>query len=197
MAVPGFFAPVGWVDRILVDGGISDNLPTRVARALGATRIIAVDVSRPHPTIESQAPFAVIGRALDLMQEASQNDPIPPDVLIKPDVSLLGTGAQFPNDPTPAFEIGYAAAIEGLTDSPPDRPRAERPPDLPPIAPGRFISGRRCQGRHRLRADHPHGGLHREGDRPPCRVTGSGDVVRLVLRAGPSSEMLEGKQGLI
>ena len=132
MAVPGFFAPVNWGDLILVDGGITNNLPTDVARELGAARIVAVDVSWPTPEIQSQAPFAVIGRAIDLMQEATQNDPIPPDVLIKPEVVGSGAGAQFPSDPTPLFELGYAAAMRDLSDTPPDRPRTERrQPPLP------------------------------------------------------------------
>ena len=132
MAVPGFFAPVHWGGRVLVDGGITNNLPTDVARELGAARIIAVDVSWPTPEIESQAPFAVIGRAIDLMQEATQNDPIPPDVLIKPEVVGAAAGASFPNDPTPLFELGYSATMENLSDSPPDRPRTARPqPALP------------------------------------------------------------------
>lgn len=135
MAVPGFFAPVTWGNRVLVDGGIVNNLPTDVARAIGASTVIAVDVSWPTPDIESQAPFAVIGRAIDLMQEATQGDSVPPDVLIKPPVVGAGSGAQFPNDPTPLFELGYSAAIETLSDSPPDRPRSERPQ---PAAPDSF-----------------------------------------------------------
>ena len=131
MAVPGFFAPVHWDGTVLVDGGITNNLPTDVARELGAARIIAVDVSWPTPEIESQAPFAVIGRAIDLMQEATQNDPVPPDVLIKPDVVGASAGASFPNDPTPLFELGYSATVRDLSDTPPERPRTERP--QPPV----------------------------------------------------------------
>ena len=84
MAVPGFFAPIAWEDRILVDGGIADNLPVATARLLGATHVIASDVSRPPAQIHSQAPFAVIGRALDLMQENMRENSIPPDVLLLP-----------------------------------------------------------------------------------------------------------------
>ena len=135
MAVPGFFAPVTWGDRVLVDGGSVNNLPTDIARQIGAARVIAIDVSWPTPEIESQAPFAVIGRAIDLMQERTQNDPVAPDVLIKPEVAGPGSGAQFPNDPAPLFALGYDAAIEALSDSPPDRPRSERPQ---PAAPDSF-----------------------------------------------------------
>jgi hypothetical protein len=132
MAVPGFFAPVAWDGRVLVDGGISDNLPTRVARQMGAERIIAVDVSWPTPELESQAPFAVIGRAIDLMQEATQNDPIPPDALIKPDVVSGYSGTQFPDDPSGLFALGLAATRRDLPPSPAAEGRGERPMPAPP-----------------------------------------------------------------
>ena len=44
-SVPGFFPPVERDGRRLVDTGIVNNLPTRAARSLGATRIVAVDLS--------------------------------------------------------------------------------------------------------------------------------------------------------
>jgi NTE family protein len=47
MAVPGAFAPIELSGRTLVDGGAVANLPIRVARALGAERIIAVDITTP------------------------------------------------------------------------------------------------------------------------------------------------------
>ena len=44
MAVPGVFAPVEIDGHLLVDGGLTRNLPVDVARALGAERLIVVDV---------------------------------------------------------------------------------------------------------------------------------------------------------
>lgn len=44
MSVPGIFEPVIMDDMVLVDGGVSNNLPVNVARSLGATKVIAVDV---------------------------------------------------------------------------------------------------------------------------------------------------------
>src|SRR5262245_22665433 len=43
-AVPGVFAPVDIDGRLLIDGGVSDNLPVGVVRGLGADVVIAVDV---------------------------------------------------------------------------------------------------------------------------------------------------------
>lgn len=46
-AYPGIFLPVRDGGRVLVDGGVVNNVPTSVVRSLGADRVIAVDVSRP------------------------------------------------------------------------------------------------------------------------------------------------------
>ena len=47
MSVPGAFAPVKVGDRLLVDGGMAENVPVEEARALGAGHMIVVDVGSP------------------------------------------------------------------------------------------------------------------------------------------------------
>ncbi len=49
-AMPGALAPVQLGEHAYVDGGLSQPLPVRVARALGAVRVVAVDVSF-HPEV--------------------------------------------------------------------------------------------------------------------------------------------------
>lgn len=44
MSIPAVFSPVSMDGKVLVDGMIARNLPVDVARNMGATRIIAVDV---------------------------------------------------------------------------------------------------------------------------------------------------------
>ena len=44
MAIPGAFAPVRQDSMVLVDGGISNNFPVDIAKAMGADIIIGVDV---------------------------------------------------------------------------------------------------------------------------------------------------------
>lgn len=46
-SVPGFVPPVEQDGRILVDGGITDNIPADVARLLGADYVIGVDIFMP------------------------------------------------------------------------------------------------------------------------------------------------------
>ena len=45
MAIPGVFDPVKYHGRILVDGGLVNNVPADVVRAMGADVVLAVDVS--------------------------------------------------------------------------------------------------------------------------------------------------------
>ncbi|MBR4389395.1 MAG: patatin-like phospholipase family protein [Prevotella sp.] len=45
MAIPGAFKAVEWGDKSLVDGGMMNNLPVDVVRAMGADIVIAIDLS--------------------------------------------------------------------------------------------------------------------------------------------------------
>lgn len=132
MAVPGIFAPVVWDGRVLLDGGIVDNVPTGLARAMGATRIIVSDVGRPSEEVFDQSPFGLIDRAIDLMQENTQRDPIPPDVLVVPRIDAGFGATLFPSDPTRILEIGLEAARRDLSPAPPsDRRQPRRRPEPP------------------------------------------------------------------
>jgi NTE family protein len=45
-AIPGVFEPVNYQGKLLVDGGVIDNIPIDVAREKGADIVIAVDISQ-------------------------------------------------------------------------------------------------------------------------------------------------------
>ncbi len=47
MAFPGLFAPVEIGGKLLVDGGVAENLPVATAREAGATELIAVNIGTP------------------------------------------------------------------------------------------------------------------------------------------------------
>jgi NTE family protein len=47
LSAPGVFAPVERDGQLLVDGGLAENLPIDVARAMGVDILIVVDVSTP------------------------------------------------------------------------------------------------------------------------------------------------------
>lgn len=44
-AVPAYFRPVEWGDKVLVDGGLVNSVPINVAKKMGADYVIAVDVN--------------------------------------------------------------------------------------------------------------------------------------------------------
>lgn len=51
MAIPGAFKPVKINDRVLVDGGMFNNLPVDVVRDMGADIVIAIDLTqKKHKT---------------------------------------------------------------------------------------------------------------------------------------------------
>lgn len=48
MSIPTVFAPVSYKDKLLVDGGVFNNLPVDIARKMGADIIIAIDLQQPN-----------------------------------------------------------------------------------------------------------------------------------------------------
>lgn len=96
MAVPGFLPPVERNDRLLIDGGAVSNLPVGVARDMGATRIIAVDISAPLRTREYlTSPIAVTDQMVTSMMRRHTEAEIaalqPGDLLITPDLGAIGS----------------------------------------------------------------------------------------------------------
>ncbi len=69
MSIPGLFRPYEIDGRILVDGGVVDNLPVDVARALGADLVIAVESRGAAPTDPAQlkSPVAIAAQTANLM----------------------------------------------------------------------------------------------------------------------------------
>ena len=47
MSIPGLLAPVEYDGRLLVDGGVANNVPVDVARDMGADRVITIDIGTP------------------------------------------------------------------------------------------------------------------------------------------------------
>jgi NTE family protein len=86
-AIPGLFPPVELDDRLLVDGGVVDNLPVDVARELGADYVIAVDLF-PPPTGKQRPAnlFEVLIGAGALWSRANHPDPATIECYILPDI---------------------------------------------------------------------------------------------------------------
>jgi NTE family protein len=98
MAVPGAFTPESIDGRILVDGGLRQNLPVQTVRAMGADVIIAVDLGTTTPPTAAQLanPLAVAQQMLNILLDlnvyASREALNPRDVLISPKVQTFASG---------------------------------------------------------------------------------------------------------
>ena len=111
MASAGFFSPVRWGDRLLVDGGVYDYLPVDEARRLGATYVIAVDALRPGKATGSVNAITLADRSIRLLLQRSRAGRAVPDVLIVPDLSPDLTPMEYPVDPTALLQAGLTATL--------------------------------------------------------------------------------------
>jgi NTE family protein len=70
MSAPGVFAPVEVGGRLLVDGGLVENLPVDIAKAMGVDLVIAVDVGfQPVGRKELNSALAVSNQMLTIMMQ--------------------------------------------------------------------------------------------------------------------------------
>ena len=97
LSAPGVFAPVEREGRLLVDGGIADNIPIDIARALGVDVVIVVDVGFPLLPRRQLNSVAVISNqmlAILIRRNAEQQLATlrAQDILIQPQ---LGTASSY------------------------------------------------------------------------------------------------------
>jgi NTE family protein len=113
MSVPGAFAPVEVGDWLLVDGGITRNLPVDVARQSCADVVIAVDVDSEPPSVEDmRSATGSVGRMLDILID--NNEQASYDSLTGRDLGLTivvkGVGSTDFQKSRTAIDQGEAAA---------------------------------------------------------------------------------------
>jgi NTE family protein len=86
-AIPGVFNPVEHQGRLLVDGGVMDNIPIAVAREKGADIVIAVDISENLANFNITNLIDVMLQAVNIMfSENVRYKKKEADVLIAPQV---------------------------------------------------------------------------------------------------------------
>lgn len=112
LSIPGIFVPLTIEEKVLVDGGILNNLPEDVAMEMGADIIISVDVlsknylkKKPTNAIE-----VLLSSVNVLTKEVQKIKACYSDILIQPDTSTLGQ-MRFGKAPTlKAIRIGVIEA---------------------------------------------------------------------------------------
>ena len=90
-AIHCIFEPVTHMGKLLVDGGVVDNIPIDVAREKGAEVVIAVDISEDVGTTEIKNLLDVILQATNIMfAENVAHRKQGADVLVQPNVKGVG-----------------------------------------------------------------------------------------------------------
>jgi NTE family protein len=112
--IPGIFIPVECEDRLLVDGGIVENVPILSLKEMEAGYVIGVDLyARPglgHPKNLVQVLINTVSIAL---HHATRLQTEHADLLLQPDLSKFNL---YDLDQVPALiEHGYRSAMHALT----------------------------------------------------------------------------------
>ncbi|KHT38563.1 serine protease [Vibrio sinaloensis] len=115
MSVPGALPPYEVNGRMLVDGGVTNNMPVDVARELGADVVIAVDISTDYKEEDDFTTFLTVADQLSnyLVRSTTNRQAetlTDEDVFLRPDVGDMET-TEFDKMPE-AFRKGYQAAMQ-------------------------------------------------------------------------------------
>ncbi|XHF86678.1 patatin-like phospholipase family protein [Vibrio sp. HN007] len=115
MSVPGALPPYELDGALLVDGGITNNMPVDLAREMGADIVIAVDISTDYKKEEDfTSVMSVGGQLSNYLVRRTTNEQADllteKDVLLDPAVGEMET-TQFDRMPQ-AYLWGYQAAMD-------------------------------------------------------------------------------------
>jgi NTE family protein len=97
MSVPGVFPPIEVDGRVLGDGGLVNNVPIDVARAMGADVVITVNIGTPLSGRETlNSAIGLTAQMINILTEQNVKRSLatlaPRDILIAPDLGELTSG---------------------------------------------------------------------------------------------------------
>ncbi|MCQ4311619.1 patatin-like phospholipase family protein [Pseudomonas stutzeri] len=113
MSIPAVFAPVEIDGRLLVDGGMVDNIPMDVARDMGVDRLIVVDIGSPLQSREQLLTVVdVLNQSITMMTRRNSEEQLATlrteDLLVQP--MLAGFGSTDFGRAEQLIDAGYRAA---------------------------------------------------------------------------------------
>ncbi|NNE10103.1 MAG: patatin-like phospholipase family protein [Gemmatimonadetes bacterium] len=137
-ALPGILSPVKHLDRVLIDGGLLNNLPIDVLRTMSLAPVVAVDVGAPHDRAlnfdEERGLVGVLRRlskrkfrtltvelfmkSFDIPQRFITETRLamdPPEVLIRPKLEV-NFGVEDVHRIDEAIRLGHQAAVAALEE---------------------------------------------------------------------------------
>jgi len=146
IAIPVVFSPERIDGRVLVDGGLTANIPVGIARELGAARVIVSDVTDRRAetdSIQGDTPLEVVDRLFAVLFEQPPAPLGEGDLMVRPAVEGYRALDFTPERVEALVSLGRLAADSILPrwDCPPSPPRP-----IPPLP-------RRIAGLHSARVE--------------------------------------------
>lgn len=139
-ALPGALAPVSIRGKTFADGGLGAPLPVRVARALGAERVIAVDTTfHAEPEVPNGLIDSVFHAGMVMSRHLALPDRAEADVLIEPRLPPVAEVTLANREQL--VRAGERAALAQM-----DRLRSLFAQDAPPRPAGAFAALPMCDG---------------------------------------------------
>jgi NTE family protein len=112
-AVPGIFPPVKIAGVDYVDGGLASPVPVRFARQMGATFVIAVDISAVPDGESSDGTLSILLKTFSIMAKSINDFELKnADVMVRP--ALVGVGSSDFTAKKRAIDAGRAAMLAEL-----------------------------------------------------------------------------------
>jgi NTE family protein len=118
-SIPLVFQPVLLDEHVLVDGGVTDNVPIGIARELGAQRLIIsrLDSIVINPQVVGTTGFTA-SRVIDFLFPEPLDTLTPPDIVIRPDVTGFGSLDFAQPRLDSLIQLGHDAAQRAFRDAP-------------------------------------------------------------------------------
>lgn len=113
MSIPGIFAPVRTDGMILVDGGMRNNYPTDIAKAMGADIVIGVELSDNDMTYSDINNIADMAwQVVDILgRDSFEKNVDIPDVTIKPELDGFNMMSFDKESIATIIDRGFEAAV--------------------------------------------------------------------------------------
>lgn len=113
MSIPAILTPVEVDGRMLVDGGISNNIPVDIAKQMGVDRVIVVDIGSPLAATESlHTVFDILNQSVALLTRRNSEAQLATlqadDILVEP--MLAGFAVTDFARAQEMMDAGYSAA---------------------------------------------------------------------------------------
>jgi len=180
MAVPMLFTPLEKGDMLLADGGLVDNLPTGIARAMGADIIIAVDATSPLLSKDDIRTFVdVIDQSISLQMDRNVRESLKlATIILTPDLEeFINTEYEKMEQIIQRGEEeaqNHLEELKALLTSVPKRPQRQKAEDILPI-----IDSISFQGLQKIKSSHLTGNLRVRAGKPTDIQAIGADVSRL------------------